>query len=344
MKPALQMVRRSAIPLAIALVLTACNLPLAGGAGPRAWIDFPANGMSFTQGTIIVQSHSTGPEAIRQVTLYVNGSPQRSDLNPDTSQGLVALSHPWSPPGPGEYSLEVRARYASGAEGRSLPVSITVIGCPAPAGGGPAPASCEPIVPPEVVVGVTLPAVDVPPGLPICVEPTATFTVNANCRSGPGTAYAAAASVLEGASAEIVGKNADGSWLMVRSSGGGACWVSASTLAACGDLASVPVMQAPPPPPAEPPPSAPAAPAGLSVSEHVCQGTTYSVTLSWDDAADNEDGYRVYRNGSLLASLGAGATTYTDSPPQGGPYNYTVEAHNGVGSADASANDAGCLL
>jgi hypothetical protein len=66
--------------------------------------------------------------------------------------------------------------------------------------------------------------------------------------------------------------------------------------------------------------------------------------LGWGDAADNEDGYRVYRNGGLLASLGPGATSYTDNPPQGGPYTYRVEAFNGAGEAGANTNDPGCLF
>jgi len=148
-----------------------------------------------------------------------------------------------------------------------------------------------------------------------------------------------------------VGRTADGAWLMVRAASG-ACWVSAITLETCGDLSSVQVQEPAPPPPApegqpqEEPPvqTQPAAPGGLGVSEHVCQGTTYAVTLSWADAANNESGYRVYRNGALLGNLGAGATSYTDNPPQGGPYTYKVEAYNGFGASSASTNDSGCLL
>jgi hypothetical protein len=67
------------------------------------------------------------------------------------------------------------------------------------------------------------------------------------------------------------------------------------------------------------------------------------VTLSWTDAANNEDAYRVYRNGAPPANLGAGATDYMDNPPQGGPYSYLVEAYNGAGAADANTSDSGCL-
>jgi hypothetical protein len=40
-----------------ALLLAGCNLPGSlGGPGPRVWIDYPADGMSFSLGTIDVQS------------------------------------------------------------------------------------------------------------------------------------------------------------------------------------------------------------------------------------------------------------------------------------------------
>jgi len=69
----------------------------------------------------------------------------------------------------------------------------------------------------------------------------------------------------------------------------------------------------------------------------------YRVTLDWVDAASNEDGYRLYRNGQLIATLGANSTSYVDQPPLGGPYTYTLEAYNvGGSSAQTSVQDQGC--
>jgi hypothetical protein len=51
----------------------------------------------------------------------------------------------------------------------------------------------------------------------------------------------------------------------------------------------------------------------------------------------------VYRNGDLIAALGANVSSYTDNPPHGGPHTYEVEAVNRVGvSARASIQDAAC--
>ncbi len=67
--------------------------------------------------------------------------------------------------------------------------------------------------------------------------------------------------------------------------------------------------------------------------DRVCNTKMYRITLSWLDQADNETGYRVYRNGTLIATLGANSTSYVDDPPFGGPYTYAVEAFNEGGAS-----------
>jgi len=49
--------------------------------------------------------------------------------------------------------------------------------------------------------------------------------------------------------------------------------------------------------------SPPQAPGNLAIQKRVCASQEYSMTLAWFDAADNEDGYRIYRNGQLIASV-----------------------------------------
>jgi hypothetical protein len=56
---------------------------------------------------------------------------------------------------------------------------------------------------------------------------------------------------------------------------------------------------------------------------HRCRGGKPAASA---DAANNETGYRVYREGLVLATLPSNPTTYTDSPPFGGPYECSVEA------------------
>ena len=88
----------------------------------------------------------------------------------------------------------------------------------------------------------------------------------------------------------------------------------------------------------------PKAPAQLNIVNQVCTGQTYAVTLGWIDAADNEDGYRVYRDGALIATLSPNAKSFTDNPPYGGPYTYGVEAFNSAGSSSRpTVQEAGCI-
>ena len=81
-----------------------------------------------------------------------------------------------------------------------------------------------------------------------------------------------------------------------------------------------------------PPDEAPAAPSRLRG-----RGSRTSVTLTWTDNADNEDGFYIYRgltssSLSLIATVGANVTTYTDSGlSRRTRYYYKVCAYNSYG-------------
>lgn len=88
----------------------------------------------------------------------------------------------------------------------------------------------------------------------------------------------------------------------------------------------------------------PEAPAQLTITNQVCTAQSYAVTLGWIDVADNEDGYRVYRAGVLIAILGPNTKTFIDNPPYGGPYTYGVEAFSSAGaSTRPTVQEAGCI-
>ena len=61
--------------------------------------------------------------------------------------------------------------------------------------------------------------------------------------------------------------------------------------------------------------------------------------------ADNETGFRVYRDGALIATLGANVASYMDSaPPRGAVHTYGVEAYNSAGaSSRPTLREAGCF-
>jgi len=95
------------------------------------------------------------------------------------------------------------------------------------------------------------------------ITPTATITssstvplaapnnVPLNCRSGPGTAWPVVIILSPGQSTEIVGRNADSSWLYVKNinSAGSFCWIAAEFATVTGDVSPLALVPAPALPP-----------------------------------------------------------------------------------------------
>ena len=75
-----------------------------------------------------------------------------------------------------------------------------------------------------------------------------------------------------------------------------------------------------------------AAPGDLRYS-YDCSSGSVNITLNWVDKADNEAGYRIFRDGAKLTDLPAGSTTYSDIAPTSGSYQYTVAAFNAGGES-----------
>ena len=68
-----------------------------------------------------------------------------------------------------------------------------------------------------------------------------------------------------------------------------------------------------------------------------CEDGFAKVRLSWVDASNNEDGFRVYRNSKMLVQLPASTDSVLDAIlGGGGQYNYTVVAFNGAGEGSAN--------
>jgi len=69
-----------------------------------------------------------------------------------------------------------------------------------------------------------------------------------NCRYGPSTAYGVVGALELGGQAEIVGKNIDVTWWVVKNPSDPStyCWLAASVIDASGNLDALPVVEAPP--------------------------------------------------------------------------------------------------
>lgn len=78
--------------------------------------------------------------------------------------------------------------------------------------------------------------------------------------------------------------------------------------------------------------TAPAAPTNLAAGY---TSSTKTIQLSWKDNSSNESGFRIYRNGALLASTNN--ASYSDAAvAAGNSYSYYVTAWNSIGESAAS--------
>jgi hypothetical protein len=158
-------------------------------------------------------------------------------------------------------------------------------------------------------------------------NPQVIFTESANCRKGPGTRYNVVTSFVKGATADVEGRNADSSWWYVQApQTEGSCWVADTTVKKQGSPEGTPALTGP---------NLPDSPEGFDANT-ACnldpKHKGYMVNMRWQ-AVDGATGYRLYRNGQLLASVGGNALNYKDSAPVGGKgFVYEIEAidANGV--------------
>ncbi len=81
----------------------------------------------------------------------------------------------------------------------------------------------------------------------------------------------------------------------------------------------------------EPEVTIPESPGNLQVSN----STPNSVTLTWEDLSDDEEGFKILRDGELIATLEENATEYTDTNlTQDTLYTYEIKAFNEAGESE----------
>lgn len=187
--------------------------------------------------------------------------------------------------------------------------------------------------------------------------PQVTVSTNTNCRVGPGIIYDLLDSLLVGQTAEVVGKNSSvpNYWVIKRLNGSGTCWLWGEYATVTGNTANLPEYPVPPTPTPTatptatftPTPSAPAAVTNVSM-DMACPNAIHSGTLKWEDKSNNEDGFNIYINNSLVASIPANSTSYVVASAPGGPFlpgiasKFEVEAFNGAGKAAKVSIAKGC--
>ncbi|HSL42009.1 MAG TPA: SH3 domain-containing protein [Anaerolineales bacterium] len=149
--------------------------------------------------------------------------------------------------------------------------------------------------------------------------PLVTVRESTNCRTGPGEEYDVVITYLTGKELEIAGRYDPGDFWLVKSneSPTGTCWLWGEFVDVAGSYWAVSSVT-PPPTATARPPRAP----GIVSWEFFCSGGTLNFTAIWGDNANNEAGYRVFRNGEAITELPADTTTFTD--------NYDIDENESV--------------
>jgi hypothetical protein len=118
--------------LTVTLLLSACNLPVASGAGTHAWIDAPLDGMHLLAQPYSIIFHGSDPHGITRMEVSVNGQVLATLPNPETTKPLIYLTQVWTPQEPGRYIIRVRAQNTAGAWSEQDLVTVEVAGAATP--------------------------------------------------------------------------------------------------------------------------------------------------------------------------------------------------------------------
>lgn len=202
--------------------------------------------------------------------------------------------------------------------------------------------ACQPA--PSATAALTAPPVPtststVPPPTPF--PPVVYVGGHVPCFAGPNADQNIVSSLEIGESPEIQGQDSSGEyWIINRKDGKGYCWLESRYSTVVGSLDSIAVIM--PTPTAIPP--VPAAPKNPT-SEVKCQISDWPyvvyIFLNWENL-EGERGYRVYRDGNLLAELGQDEVHYTDSLTRDDGWGrnrsmlipYQIEAFNETGTSE----------
>jgi hypothetical protein len=165
--------------------------------------------------------------------------------------------------------------------------------------------------------------------------PLAAVRESTNCRTGPGEQYQVVVIYAAGRELEIVGRYDPGNFWLVRSneSPTGTCWLWGEFVEVTGSYWAVSSVT-PPATITSAPPRAPV----IDEWNFFCEGGNLNFAVTWRDAATDETGYRLFRNGEAIVELPANATTYTDvyDIPADQNVEYYIQVYSPNGSANTS--------
>ena len=245
------------------LFLAACNLPnlpssgITFSVGPTAWIDSPVNGAHLPLGPVALIGHAYDTVSVAGFEWSVNGTVINNQPTYSNNGKLYNGHAAWTPTEAGKYTLSMRALSASNTW--SEPVSV-VIEIGNFIDKVQMPNLFLTVQPTSTTVATSLPTTPAPQ-----VIPHVTAHLNLNCHRGAGVDFINDGTLFAGASANILGINADSTWVLIENPQikGNRCWVLRASVDTTGDLSLVKIMVSPTlvvkqPPAKQPPANTPA--------------------------------------------------------------------------------------
>jgi hypothetical protein len=246
--------RRSTLSVATAatfsLVILCSCAPT--GAGPQAWIDAPLDNTTVPLAPLIITAHASAAGGVARIEFTIDDQSIQSVLTDGNRLEWRAVQ--WTPPGPGTYVVGARGIGIDGTAGALATSRVTISGKPATPIEIPGPVTATDVTP-HVTITPHVTVTPITPGAP--AAPSVVAKMNANCREGPGTLWPVYGDLPQGQRADLKGRLADNTWLLVSLMGRSSqCWIAASVVEVQGDLDEVQAASAPPLPVAQEPPPA----------------------------------------------------------------------------------------
>ena len=178
---------------------------------------------------------------------------------------------------------------------------------------------------------------------PTVIPPTLTVSMDTNCYAGPGTSYGFVITLHPGTIATPIGKQSSLNYWLIETPNyaGSTCWVSGIYATLTGDFTNLSEVAAPSlttytlSEPRSLKVSCSSQPISSSDHHHDDwhnNSSDWTVYFSWKNTEPNQSAVRVYRDGRLIATLGAHASSYTNEFRHWGhDYDVTfgVQAVNG---------------
>ncbi len=178
---------------------------------------------------------------------------------------------------------------------------------------------------------------------PTYSAPMLTLRDATNCRTGPGVAYEIIVTYPVAQSLEILGRYEPGNFWLVRSSDSptGSCWLWGEYAEVSGSYWTAAAVT-PPSMPTLGPLYAPSLQKYIYYCDEV--NGTFSFQTVWADRAGSEDGYRIFRDGWLVAELPPGSTNYAETVPMPASRSaeYSIQAYNETGTAGMQVKRLTC--